>query len=126
MPAGKELMRRAGVASQIMRLPLLIVSGDRTPYQAWQLRMKYLRGTGNLAARCCRYSGAHSWSACGKTPTSNHARGKAIDCGWLTSSGYKSFMLVPGALNAARKAGMKAPMWPPWGGRIEAWHMENR
>ena len=123
-PAGAELMRRAGVASELMGLPLLVKSGDRDPHEAWVLRMRYLNGTGNLAARCCWQSGRHSWSACGKQPTSLHSQGRAIDCGFVKDGRYDSFMNWPGALSVATRAGIKAPMWPPWGSsRIEPWHM---
>ena len=122
-PAGVELMRRIGVASELMRLPLLVVSGDRSPYEAWVLRMRQLNGTGNLAALCCGNRYRHSWASCGKTPRSNHARGLAVDCGWVTGRGYRSFMLVPGAYRVAVAAGVMAPLWSPWNGRIEPWHM---
>lgn len=123
-PAGAELMRRIGLASAHRGLPILVKSGDRTPYEAWVLRMRYLNGTGNLAALCCWNRYKHSWSSCGKAPRSNHARGLAVDCGFVTSQGYRSFMLVPGSLATARAVGLRAPLWPPWGGRVEAWHMQ--
>ena len=124
-PAGRQLMVRIGEASRIGKLPILIKSGDRTAWEAYNFRMLYLNGQGNLAARCCsKYSGKHTWSQCGKNPWSNHARGAAVDCGWLTPSGYRSFMLLPGAYKIAVHAGLKAPLWAPWNARIEPWHIE--
>ncbi len=123
IPAKPELMRRAGVASELMGLPLLVKSGSRDPHTAWVLRMKYLRGQGPLAARCCtKYSGMHSWSACGKNPTSMHARGLALDCGFVKNGRYDSFMNWPGALSVANRAGLKFNLWPPYNSRIEPWH----
>ena len=123
VPAGAELMRRAGVASELMGLPLLVKSGDRTAAQAWSLRMRYLRGAGPLAARCCsKYSGMHSWSACGKRPFSLHSQGRAIDCGFVKDGRYASFRLWPGSLAVAQKAGLKFNLWPPYNSAIEPWH----
>lgn len=52
----------------------------RTAYQQWVFRMAYLKGYGNLAARCCsKYSGIHSWENCGRDSWSNHAPGNAAD-----------------------------------------------
>ena len=126
IPAGQTLMARAETAASIMDLTLYIKSGDRTPYQAWYFYQGWVRRRAgfNLAAFCCGNRHPHSYAACGKAPRSNHARGLAIDCGWLTPNGYRSFMLVPGALKVARAAGLRAPMWPPWSSRIEPWHME--
>jgi len=123
-PAGDELMRRLRKAAVYLGKEIRVISGDRTAYQAWILRMRYLNGTGNLAARCCSQYGKHSWNACGKRPTSNHARGKAVDCGVIINGKYVSFMLAPGTHAAAKHARLKAPMWPPWGRRIEPWHLE--
>ena len=126
-PAGTELMRRVGLASAYRGLPILVKSGDRTPWEAHRLRMGWLRRLPgfNLAARCDHTYGIHSWAACGKTPRSNHARGLAVDMGFITSSGYRSFMLVPRALETARAVGLWAPLWSPWNLNIEAWHMEK-
>ena len=58
----------------------------RTAHRQWELRMLYLNGNGNLAARCCtKYDGKHSWSACGKNPTSHHNQGEAGDISVLAS-----------------------------------------
>lgn len=127
VPASKELMRRAGVAAVLMWADLKVISGDRSPQKAWYLRNGYLRGWSgfNLAARCCDYYGIHSWLYCGKTPRSLHASGRAIDCGFISphNGSYTSFMKYPGAYDIAKIAGLKAPLWPPWNTKLEAWHM---
>ena len=93
MPIGKDgraLQRALNESARDAMRRIRIVSARRTPYSAWVLRMKYLNGTGNLAARCCtKHYGKHSWSSCGKNPQSDHARGggRAVDCGWITRSG---------------------------------------
>ena len=127
VPAGKELMRRAGLASKYMGLPLLIKSGDRTDRQAHDFRMGYLKGWSgySLAARCDNTYGIHNWASCGRSPKSNHASGNAIDCGFVKNGRYASFMLYPGALTVARKAGLKFPLWSPWNSKIEPWHAEK-
>lgn len=118
-PAGDALMNRLRQVARDIGKEIRVISGDRTPYQAWTLRMRYLNGTGNLAARCCtRYSGKHSWSACGKNPTSNHARGRAVDCG-VMNPGYRSIGYYQPARNAMRKRGLCLPV----GG--EPWHVER-
>jgi hypothetical protein len=126
VPAGAELMRRAGLASEYMNLPLMVKSGNRTDAQAHNLRMGWLyrRPGYNLAARCDNTYGKHSWGNCGRSPKSNHASGRAIDCGFVKNGHYASFMLWPGALAVARSARIKAPLWSPWNRNIEAWHME--
>ncbi len=59
---------------------------DRTPHRQWELRMAYLNGRGNLAARCCsKYRGQHSWDNCGKDSQSNHSHGNAADASVLHS-----------------------------------------
>lgn len=93
MPVGKDgtaLLRALNESGRDAMRRIRIVSARRTPYQAWSLRMLYLNGRGNLAAKCCtRYYGKHSWRACGKNPTSHHAKGggRAVDAGWITRSG---------------------------------------
>ena len=118
-PAGDELMRRIGLVSKDIGLPILIKSGDRTAWEAYNFRMMYLRGTGNLAARCCsKYSGIHSWSACGKNPWSNHARGRAIDCGTVRGGQYSSIGYSTAARASMRKHGLCLPV------PGEKWHVE--
>lgn len=93
MPVGKDglaLTRALNESARDAMRRIQIVSARRTPYSAWSLRMLYLNGRGNLAARCCtRYSGKHSWSSCGRNPVSHHAKGggRAVDCGFITKDG---------------------------------------
>lgn len=120
-PPGDAVMRRLNKVGKRLGRYVKIISGDRTPYQAWVLRMRYLNGTGNLAALCCGNGGRHSWAACGKSPRSNHARGAAADCGIVHSGrgvGYTSIGLWPNARTAMRAEGLCLPV----GG--EAWHAE--
>lgn len=59
----------------------------RTAHRQWQLRMLYLSGEGNNAARCCsKYDlEPHTWKQCGKDSWSNHADGNAADASILHS-----------------------------------------
>ena len=121
-PPGDQVMRILDGVGQRLGRYVKIISGDRTPYQAWQLRMRYLNGTGNLAALCCSNAGRHSWAACGKTPHSNHARGRAADCGVVhsgRSTGYTSLGAWPGAKAALRAEGGCLPV------PGELWHVEH-
>lgn len=120
-PPGDPVMRRLDQVGRKVGRYVKVISGDRTPYQAWQLRQLYLSGRGNLAALCCGNSGRHSWAACGKSPRSNHARGAAADCGIVHSgrgTGYTSIGNWPGTRPAMRAVGLCLPV----GG--EAWHVE--
>ncbi len=118
-PPGADLMRRLRQVAAFIHLTIKIISGDRTPYQAWVLRMRYLNGTGNLAALCCWQRGRHSWSSCGKSPRSNHARGKAADCGVILRGRYVSIGKYGPARSAMRKFGLCLPV-----GNGEIWHTE--
>ena len=93
MPSGKDglaLTNALNESAREAKRRIDIVSARRTHYKAWSLRMLFLNGRGNLAARCCtKYSGKHSYRACGKNPTSHHAKGggRAVDAGWITRNG---------------------------------------
>lgn len=76
-----------------LRRNILVTSGDRSPFEAWQAYADYLSG-GNLAAFCCAKHYRHGWEQCGKQPTSNHCRGLAADC-----------------LVEAQKKGSTPPQW---------------
>ena len=121
--AGNALNRKLNNSAREAKRYMKIVSGRRTPYEAWKLRNGYLRGWSgyNLAARCCtKYWGTHSWWACGKNPTSHHARngGMAVDGGWITSKGgYLSFRDWNYGYAIMRKNGLKATV------PSEAWHI---
>lgn len=120
-PPGEPVMRRLDDVGRLLGRYVKVISGDRTPYQAWQLRMRYLEGRGNLAALCCHISGRHTWQQCGKSPRSNHARGQAADCGVVHSgraTGYTNIGAWPGARTAMRKVDLCLPV------PGENWHAE--
>ncbi len=124
-PTNKRLLRALNATGKGRRRLIRIVSGLRTPREAWVLRMRYLNGQGNLAARCCsRYSGKHSWESCGKDPWSNHADGNAADCGTLTGikGTYTSLANDKKARRLFEKLGGCFPVVSPW----EPWHAEMR
>lgn len=123
-PTNKKLLRSLNTVARLRKRRIRIVSGLRTPHEAWQLRMKFLSGRGNLAARCCtRYSGPHSWANCGKDPWSNHADGNAADCGTLTGNGRYTSLADDGrARSLAHRHGLIFPVTSPW----EPWHAEHR
>ncbi len=123
-PTNRDLLRALNGTGQRRRRTVKIISGMRTPRQAWELRMAMLNGTGNTAARCCtKYSGLHSWDQCGKNPQSNHAGGNAADCGTLTSKGeYTSLASDRRARRIFQRLGGCFPVTSPW----EPWHAEMR
>ena len=123
-PTNKRLLRALNATGQGRRRVIKIISGLRTPHEAWVLRMAYLAGRGNLAARCCtRYSGRHTWEQCGKDPWSNHADGNAADCGTVTAKGkYRSLADDAKARQIFIKHGGCFPVVDPW----EPWHAEMR
>ena len=124
-PTNKRLLRALNATGRRRRRTIRIVSGLRTPHEAWELRMRYLDGTGNTAARCCtKYSGAHTWSQCGKNPLSNHASGNAADCGTVTSGGlYRSLANDTKARRIFESLGGCFPVRSP---QYEPWHAEMR
>lgn len=84
--ANDELMNRIDKVGRRRRRYIWGGELKRTAHRQWELRMAYLNGRGNLAARCCtKYDGKHSWAACGKNPTSDHNRGEAGDISVLHS-----------------------------------------
>lgn len=119
-PTNKALLRKLNSVGRKLHRRVHVVSGWRTPHKCWELRMAYLRGEGNLAARCCsRYSGFHSWEDCGRDPWSNHADGNAADCGIIDRWGDYSSI---GNISKARKQMHKVGLCLPVPG--EAWHTE--
>ena len=124
-PTNKKLLRALNMTGMKRRRMVKIVSGLRTPHEAWELRMLYLDGAGNTAARCCtRYSGKHTWSQCGKDPWSNHADGNAADCGTVTANGtYRSLADDKKARRIFEKLGGCFPVRTP---QFEPWHCELR
>ncbi len=82
-----ELSKKMNELGRRRRRYIHVTAFKRTARQQWVLRMAYLRGEGNLAARCCsRYDRQlHSWNQCGKDSWSNHFRGNAADIGVIVS-----------------------------------------
>lgn len=123
-PTNKRLLRALNTTGRRRRRMIRIVSGLRTPHEAWVLRMAMLNGTGNTAAKCClKYSGKHSWANCGKQPQSNHASGNAADCGTVTSNGtYRSLADDKKARRIFESLGgcfpVRSPQWEPWHSEI--------
>jgi hypothetical protein len=118
---GRNLLKRLNAVGKDCKRIILIKSGLRDAYGQWVAYQDYLRG-GNLAATCCSKRYPHSWAQCGKTPTSNHCRSRAADCGMLDRSGdwdtYQSIGYVDAARASMRKHGLCLPV------PGEKWHVE--
>ena len=131
-PTNKRLLRALNATGQRRRRVIRIVSGLRTPHEAWELRQawnRYQHGgpPANLAAPCCSKYGTsttvHSWANCGRDPWSNHADGNAADCGTVTSGGtYRSLANDRKARRIFVDLGGCFPVTNPW----EPWHCEMR
>lgn len=101
---------------------------DRTARRQWELRMAFLSGNGNLAARCCsKYTGKHKWRNCGKDSWSNHADGNAADTSYLHSGRGGPYTNV-GNDHRCRAImhdiGLCLPVGPPVSPQSEPWHVE--
>lgn len=123
-PGDRALLVKLNRIGRDLKRIVFIKSGYRNHYQQWVLRMRYLRGEGNLAAPCCLKYGPvqHSWEACGKQSQSNHSyppKGRAVDCGILLGSGYTSIGNVPAARKLMEKYGLCLPVQNPY----EPWHV---
>jgi len=111
-------MRRLNRVGKALNKKVIIISGLRTPYEQWVVYQDFLRG-GNLAATCCWRRYPHSWAQCGKTPTSNHCRSKAIDCGLYDKHGtYRSIGYYDKARELMKRHGLCLPV------PGELWHVE--
>ena len=119
----KDLNRIAKRCQRYMRVLI-----KRPKKEAYNLRMAYLNGTGNLAAQCCNYTGKHSWEQCQKSlPNScysNHCAGKASDSS-IYSQGRSGTITSIGSWgngkgrSEAKKVGMCLPVVG------EPWHLEH-
>ena len=99
-------------------------SYKRTQQQQHDLYLKYIRGTGNLAAYCnTKYRGEHSWDSCKKYPpcNSNHCSGGACDLSYYHQGRSGSYTNV-GNNNNFRNKMKSLGLCLPVGG--EAWHTE--
>lgn len=125
-PTNRRLLKALNGTGRERGRVIRIISGLRTAHEAWVLRMRYLAGRGNLAARCCStYDRTpHSWAQCGKDPWSNHADGNAADCGTVhgITGAYRSLADDRRARRAFTKRGGHFPVTSPW----EPWHGEMR
>ncbi len=103
------------------------VSITRTKEEAYNLRMSYLNGTGNLAAKCCYIDGKHSWDACLKSYSScfsNHCSGKASDTSIFSQGRSGTITSVGSWGNGKGRNAIKAEKCClPVGG--EPWHVEE-
>ena len=124
-PTNKDLLRRLNVVGKRIARPIKIISGFRSPYEAWFLRQKMFNG-GNAAAKCClAYEGRHTWEQCGKQPQSNHADGNAVDCGVINNKGtYISIGNYRRAVKYMKELGLGLPVGPPGTWQKEPWHVE--
>jgi hypothetical protein len=116
-----DLMKALNFVGTHLRLKIRIISGWRGNHEQWVLYMRFLRGEGNKAAPCCyQHQGyQHTWAQCGKHSLSNHADGKAADCGVILPNGeYVSIGNYKGARALLKKAGACLPV------DGEAWHAE--
>lgn len=122
---GHRLLTKLDHVGDDLHRKILIQSGKRTAYEQWVAYQDYLRG-GNLAAHCCWKTWLHSWEECGKQPTSNHCRSRAVDCGVIGKSGqYHSIGLYKGAIETLERHGLVLPLWQP-GRWLEPWHTTER
>ena len=100
-------------------------SYKRTQKQQHDLYLAYIRGYGNLAAKCnSRYTGEHSWDQCKQYPPcySNHCGGKACDTSYYHQGRSGSYTNVGN--NSSFRSTMKSlNICLPVGG--EPWHVEH-
>lgn len=130
-PKDATLLRKLNGLGRRRKHLVMLVSGYRTDYEQWELRMKFLAGNGNLAARCCmKYwpDVIHSWDNCGKDSQSNHSKegnGRgAADCGLITAGGYVSLGNVPGIERDMRDLELCLPVrnpYEPWHAQVGPW-----
>ena len=116
-----DKMQRVGIKHKRY---LRMGSYKRDQKQQHDLYLKYIRGTGNLAAYCnTKYRGEHSWDQCKKYPpcASNHCGGNASDASYYhqgRSGGYTNL----GYNDKVRKYMKQEGLCLPVSG--EKWHTE--
>jgi hypothetical protein len=115
-PAGHDLMRRIRAVARETGVDILIKSGDRTQAECEHFWRVYQAG-GALAAR--------PWS-CGGKCCSNHARGRAIDCGTLVGGKYNSIGYHARVMKSVHKHGLWLAVRYSNGRVREQWHLEVR
>lgn len=99
-------------------------SYKRDQRQQHDLYLKYIRGTGNLAAYCnTKYRGEHSWDQCKKYPpcASNHCGGNASDASYYHSGRSGNYTNL-GYNDKVRKYMKELGLCLPVSG--EKWHTE--
>lgn len=118
-----DLARRMNELGRRRKRYIHVTAFLRSSRQQWKLRMLYLQGRGNLAARCCsKYDRTqHSWRECGKDSWSNHFRGNAADIG-VIASGRDGARVDVGSDSKCRKIMKALGTCLPVGG--EPWHIE--
>ena len=115
-PAGHDLMRRIRAVAHETGVDILIKSGDRTQKECEHFWRVYQAG-GALAAR--------PWS-CGGKCCSNHARGRAIDCGTVIGGRYRSIGYNARVMRSVHKHGMWLAVRYSNGNVREQWHLQVR
>ena len=120
----KKLTEKMNKLGRIQKRYMRLGSYKRTQKQQHDLYLKYIRGTGNLAAHCnTRYNGEHSWDQCKQYPpcASNHCGGNACDLSYYQSGRSGSYTNVGN--NSNFRSTMKSlGLCLPVGG--EPWHTE--
>jgi len=120
----EKLTKKMNKLGRLHKRYMRLGSYKRTQKQQHDLYLKYIRGTGNLAAHCnTRYNGEHSWDQCKKYPpcASNHCGGNACDLSYYHSGRSGSYTNV-GNNNSFRSTMKKLGLGLPVGG--EPWHTE--
>ena len=117
--AGRDLVRRLNNTGRQLQSRLLIVSGQRSPWEQWAAYQDYLRG-GTLAAPCCWRHWLHDWPQCERQCASNHCHGRAADVQARASRrlGWESVGLWDDARIQLRRHGLCLPV------PGEPWHVE--
>jgi len=116
-----DKMQRVGIKHKRY---LRMGSYKRDQKQQHELYLKYIRGTGNLAAYCnTKYRGEHSWEQCKKYPpcASNHCGGNASDASYYHQGRSGNYTNL-GYNDKVRKYMKQEGLCLPVSG--EKWHCE--
>ena len=118
-PDGRALLHKLNHVGWVLRRPVMVTSGRRTPREQHYAYMDFLRG-GVLAAPCCSRHYLHSWASCLRQCASNHCRSRAADCIIRLPSGD---WVNIGEDHAARAVMRRVNLCLPVGSG-ETWHVE--